>query len=183
MNGSSSYSRLLPSESFLFASDRFDRDLVRDFLFVFSRAEYALKATGFVKVGPHDVPKIQWTDFARELGDRLFNCPDAAIENAQQYLVENPPKKQTYGTHGLVWKERRQRSDQSSAEFLIESATQVRHNLFHGGKDLMGRLAERDRELVQAAMLIIAFAISLHPQVEKVFQDDGPFEKNNSAVT
>lgn len=171
---STSYKHLLPSESSLFASNRFDRDLVRDFLFVFSRAEYALKKAGFVHAGFNDVPKIEWREFASKLGDRLLNCPDEAIESAELYLSTNPPKKQTYGPHGLEWRERSRRSDQSAAQFLIESATQVRHNLFHGGKDLMGRLAERDSELVSAALLVIAFAISLDSEIQKAFQDAGP---------
>jgi hypothetical protein len=168
------YSDLLPSRNLLFASDRLDRDLVRDFLFVFSRAEYALKACGFVSGRQNGDPIIEWKRLAHNLGNRLLEPVDAALDTAREYLLSYPPRKQSFTGLGLAWKERVRSADQSEAAFLMESVKQVRNNLFHGGKELMGRLAERDKVLVQSALLVIAFAISSHPDVRRAFCDAGP---------
>lgn len=169
------YARFLPSRSLLFSPDQFDRDLVRDFLFAFSRAEYALKTAGFLKRGGYDEPKIEWRRFAETIAVELDGTLlDEKVLQAREYLSEHPPDRQVFPKSGLQWQPRVQRPDQTNAQFLIESVTQVRNNLFHGGKELMGRLAERDRELVEAALIMVVFAVSLDDRVSALYLDAGP---------
>ena len=174
MSARYSYTRFLPSHSLLFAPDRFDRDLVRDFLFAFSRAEYALKWAGFVRGGRWGELKIEWSRFAEDIAPQLSASSDDQVSKARQYLTENPPKREALSASGLKWQRRVRRADQSDAQFLIESVTQVRNNLFHGGKELMGLLAERDRQLVDSALTMVVFAVSVHGRVAAIFQEAGP---------
>jgi hypothetical protein len=174
MSSANSYTRFLPSCGASFSPDRFDRDLVRDFLFAFSRAEYALKAAGFVRAGKWGELHILWSAFAEEIAETLNAAADLDVLEAQRYLRDNPPKKQVLSASGLQWQAREKRNNQTDAQFLVESVTQVRNNLFHGGKELMGRLAERDRELVGAALTTVAFAVSAHVCVSALFEEVGP---------
>lgn len=168
-----SHQHILPSQSRLFAPDQIDRDLVRDFLFLFSRAEYALKACGFVRGGRYDEPIVEWRKFARTLG-KDFSSNDPELVRAREYLLGNPPKQQKVRDGQLAWSDWQARDDENIAEYLIESAKHVRNNLFHGGKQSLGRLAERDRKLLKAALLVIAHAISLHPEASVQFREYPP---------
>jgi len=57
----------------IFSSPRIDRDLVTDFFMEFARAEYALKRAGYVGPDVHCAPQIKWDDFARSVGEKLFD--------------------------------------------------------------------------------------------------------------
>jgi hypothetical protein len=168
------FTLFLPSHSPLFARDRFDGDLVRDFLFAFSRAEYALKAAGFVRAGRYSEPRILWASFADEVASELVASVYEDVLRSRRYLVEHPPMKQVFSESGLKWHARARGHSQTEAQFLIESVTQVRNNLFHGGKELMGRLAERDQSLIEAALIMVAFAVSSHHRVAAFYEDAGP---------
>jgi hypothetical protein len=171
---SHSYTRFLPSSNSLFALDPVDRDLVRDFLFAFSRAEYALKASGFVTRGASPEPRIQWDEFAREIATDLANPTSDEVSRAKQYLNDYPPMKQVYRQSSLRWEARVRSAEQTPETFLIRSVTQVRNNLFHGGKELRGPLAERDRRLVHSALTMVAFAVSVHDRVAMYYGEVGP---------
>ena len=66
--------------------------LSNQFFQVFSRTEYALKATGFHK-GKGDA-KANWEMFADEIEDRINDCLDSDFKQAIKYLSDRPPKKQ-----------------------------------------------------------------------------------------
>src|SRR5438876_12413600 len=119
------YEQLLPANNRLFASERFDRDLVRDFLFLFSRAEFALKAAGLVRPRAHEQPHVEWERFARGLGGRLLSAPDAEVAEAESYLTDHPPDREVLEDQVLRWRRRRQRADQTREDFLIESVKTV----------------------------------------------------------
>jgi hypothetical protein len=167
------YKDFLPSRHGLFAGTRFDRETVADFLLLFSRAEYALKAAGFVRRGQYDEPKIQWSRFADSIREDLRPTSDGALQEAFQYLGDHPPHRQVLEGHHLRWRPRTTRTDQTLEAFLIESITTVRNNLFHGGKELSTPLTERDRILVRSALLVLAHAISVSESVAHEFAEAG----------
>jgi len=68
-----------------------------------------------------------------------------------------------------------QRSNNSmDPTFLVRSITTVRNNLFHGGKEIEGPLAERDRHLIQNSLLLLVQAIRLEPSVRRAFGELPP---------
>lgn len=168
------YEDLLPRNHALFAATRFDRETVADFLLLFSRAEYALKAAGLVSAGAADAPQISWDRFANTLPGKLSPPPDPAIADALQYLQHHPPDRQVLKQGHLRWLPRTISSGQSEEAFLIRSITTVRNNLFHGGKELARPFAERDRLLVRSALLVLAYALSRHETVLAAYLDAGP---------
>jgi hypothetical protein len=157
----------------LFSSPRIDRELVTDFFMTFARTEYALKRAGYVEAGRSDEPRIKWDDFARSIGDTLLNSCSPAVAEAISYLSSNPPQKQVVRHRGLGW-EPRTSDNPRDPIFLMRSITTVRNNLFHGGKEVTGRLAERDHGLVQSSLVILAHAIGLDTNVEHAFKELPP---------
>lgn len=168
-----SYRRLIPGNSHLFDAPTHDKDLVRDFLFVFSRAEYALKWSNYVCRGYNNAPTVNWEKFIAEIEKPFARDADKHLADARKFLMENPPKRQVFQDSKLVWKLRSQ-GDQTTGMFLIHSVKHVRNNLFHGGKELGGKLVARDRDLIASAITVLAFAISLDPAVARVYEDAGP---------
>jgi hypothetical protein len=130
----------------LYSSPRIDRELVTDFFMTFTRTEYALKRAGYVEAGWSGEPRIKWDDFARSIGDTLLNSCSPAVAGAISYLSSNPPQKQVVRHGGLAW-EPRTSDNLRDPVFLMRSITTVRNNLFHGGKEVRGMLAERDHRL------------------------------------
>ncbi len=166
--------QILPEAERLFAPSRFDRELVTEFLFFFSRAEFALKAAGFAEPDRNDAPKMRWSSFADSLAGCLNSLNDTALADAYQVLNTRPPHRHVFKDGQLCWRPRRRRDGQSPEAFVIESVTTVRNNLFHGGKELTSPFSERDRELVRSALVVLAHAVSLHPTVRSHFGDTGP---------
>jgi hypothetical protein len=157
----------------LFSSPRINRELVTDFFMTFARTEYALKRAGYVEAGRSDEPRIKWDDFARSIGDTLLNSCSPAVAEAISYLSSNPPQKQVVRHRGLGW-EPRTSDNPRDPVFLMRSITTVRNNLFHGGKEVTGRLAERDHGLVQSSLVILAHAIGLDTNVQHAFEELPP---------
>jgi hypothetical protein len=159
----------------LFSPGRLDRDLVADFFMLFARAEFALKDAGFVRgLGKKkDEPSVDWNRFARALGSKLTSPDDPRIQEAVRFLQEKPPKKQVYRDRQLKW-EPRECTNFTDPEFVIRSITTVRNNLFHGGKEIVGLMAERDRELVQNSLVVLAYCMTLNERVLRALNDLPP---------
>ena len=117
------------------------------FFKLFSRAEYALKASGFVK-RPSNSPthnavgettmkaKPDWATFSRSV-DASFLCAIAdqpSLGDACHALFGAPPKKQTVdGSGNLRW-EAMTLGQSVSADPTTNILNVLRNNLFHGGK-------------------------------------------------
>ncbi len=157
----------------IFSAPRIDRELVADFFMVFARAEYALKRARYVEAGRAGEPRIKWDEFGRVLGDRLFDPGSAPVAEAISYLMENPPSKHIIKNGHLEWRPRVS-AEPRDAVFLIRSITTVRNNLFHGGKEIQGLLAERDRRLVRSSLVVLAHALTLLPEVWHAFEELPP---------
>ncbi len=157
----------------LFSADRLDRELVADFFMFFARAEFALKRANFIHHGRGDGVDVDWSRFARSLGDQATRPGNTRILEAVRYLQDKPPKKQVYTDGHLQWKNR-QCANPDDPEFIVRSVTTVRNNLFHGGKEAVGLMAERDRELLEHSLLALAYWVTLNEQVREAFRELGP---------
>ncbi len=165
----------LPSVDQLFLADQVDRDLVLAFLMTFSRAEHALKSCGFATEANSQI-RIDWNDFADAVADRVFTSGGTAVADATAFLTRCPPKRQTLGPERWVARTGSPRN----ARFLIKSVTTVRNNLFHGGKEMTWRLAERDRRLIESALLVLKHVVQLHVGVRAAFGEVGPSHSPNA---
>ena len=150
-----------------------DKDLVTGFTIFFSRFEYALKRTEEYADGEGKYPKPNWKEFAKN-HDKLFNSQKTNdIEEAVNYLTNNPPKKQILCNGKLGWDD-----DVANEKLLLPnlllSVCGVRNNLFHGGKFSSGPVTDpgRDSVLLKSCMVILEECLSLNDELHKHFFTD-----------
>jgi hypothetical protein len=168
------YFSSLPGATNLFGSPRIDRELVANFFMIFSRAEYALKRAGLFLPEKRGGVDIQWDQFASSIAHSLSGIKDTRLTRAIDYLTQHPPRKQFVNAAGqLDWKERK-RGNQSDAEFLIRSITTVRNNLFHGGKEVTWTMAERDHDLIENSLIVLAYCVNQNHGVWRAFAEIPP---------
>lgn len=162
----------LRSTHWLFAANAFDRKLVADFLFLYARAEYALRAAGFTLEIESKPVRTNWSKFAEQLTSDPAAEDNPELERAVRYLKAFPPK-----TFRVRWdrsiRERETSRDNSTNEFLLRAVGDVRNNLFHGGKDLAGSAIERDEKLIKAAFIVLAWALQTKEDVWGFFNEPG----------
>ena len=113
------------------------RSLVYDFFFWFSRFEYALKESRFLKypnVG--DRAEAGWDRFISEWKDRY------RLSRAGQALIAANPKRQFVTAGDLDFRDIGFDHGASDLEQVVRFAQAVRNNLFHGGKYPDGLITE-----------------------------------------
>ena len=144
-------------------------DLALEFLGMFSRFEFALKAATFRQQGGGEV-KADWAAFAQSIAGS-FNpnrTPDSAAASA--YFAAEPLRYLVERNGALAWVPFVPRGN-SDAERTISIIRQIRNNLFHGGKFAPDNRASADRDtrLVNAAMVLLSEMLSLVPDVEAAY--------------
>lgn len=138
------------------------RELVCDFLAVFARAEYALKAGGFAKAVGGDRAAADWTKFAKNVSSGFDREASPELSRAVTYLITNPPQRQTYQVENdLGWGAVPVKSNASHAERLVEYVKCVRNNLFHGGKYLPVPASAPDRDFLLLSSMVVLSALLL----------------------
>ena len=144
-----------------------DRALVCEFFAVFSRFEYALKATGFCKTGQFAAP--DWSRFQKCIGANLSGCDDHEVVNAIQFLIAHPPQVQKVEGGRVVFRPVDLRGN-NDGKRAIEAARRVRNNLFHGGKHTPHSPRERDEKLISCSLLVLQACLKLHPDLHAEFE-------------
>ena len=141
-----------------------EKELVQDFFSAFAASEYELKVHGFIRRGSEDA-QADWDRYASTIHQR-FNIRRAPIAKAWKTLTANPPRKQVVRAGRLAWKPTEKPARASDAEWGLLLVRRVRNNLFHGAKFILGPGDQfvRDRELVEAALVILNFALQLMPR-------------------
>lgn len=110
-------------------------ELACEFLAVFSRMEYALKATGYAS--PNEGKVIAtWDKFANEIDEAFGQVVDEELTIAVDYLLNDPPRKQVMKNGALAFEDRVVDGQQRRAQQALLMVRTVRNNLFHGGKYL-----------------------------------------------
>lgn len=141
--------------------------IASDFLHVFARTEYALKASGFNNGdGPAEA---NWGHFAREVEVFVAAPPNDEVRNAIDFILSDPPKKQFLVKGQLQWKAV-EPSTNSKADKLFQYIRRVRNNLFHGGKFNGHWFApERSEALMTTSLVVLRAAIEVNAKVSDAF--------------
>lgn len=132
--------------------------LVTQFLSVFSRCEFAMKATGYRR-DEHGIAAPAWRKLQADARGWLVVEEGSELHAAIEFLRATPPKIETFAA-GFQPEPFKQADPVAQA---IESATRVRHNLFHGGKHHPEERAGRDEQLVRAALTLLLAVIEQCP--------------------
>lgn len=72
---------------------RFNRNLITEFFFVFSRFEYALKRAGLVKPKRRSA-EPDWDTFGESIEGRYNPNETSELASAVHYLLSEPPQRQ-----------------------------------------------------------------------------------------
>lgn len=122
---------------------------------LFSRFEYAMKRSDFIKEGPHHSADPDWKEFGRALGADFFSRIKGKATT--RILIEKPPSQLKFkpavapDQANAEWSVRTYTPD---IEGLIESVKQVRNNLFHGDKGSPNDVG-RNSQLIGAAHAVL----------------------------
>ncbi len=145
-------------------------DLACDFLGVFARSEYALKAARFAGGNEKQV-NADWDAFAKAIANRFHPSKSQDLRTAVDYLLTNPPKKQVLKNKTLEFSDAPPDRNQSKAQEVLLMVRRVRNNLFHGGKFLPVPVSDPDRDklLVQHSLTVLRACIRLHDEVAEAY--------------
>jgi hypothetical protein len=153
-------------------------EVVLQFFVAFSRFEYALKRSGFVKCGPSHSVLPDWNKFASErLDEQIEDLMDTEFTAARSYLFQKPPQRQILRSNNTTgWCENSKRHNESEGVYLLRLVRDVRNNLFHGGKyprpdGLVTDQALHNSQLLQACLTILEKCLSLDAKVKGYFEE------------
>ena len=141
-------------------------DLACMFLAVFSRMEYALKATDYVYENKGKVT-ASWDKFVNEIDEAFRLISDKEFVVAVDYLLTYPPRKQVRKDRVLTFENQVIDGNQKRAQQALFMVRTVRNNLFHGGKYLPNGEEEtrRNCQLVAYSLTILKYCIPLNNRV------------------
>ena len=150
-----------------------DRDLVLRFFAVFSRFEYSLKRSGFLKTGEKAEPN--WDTYANGLLGYFAGVQDEAFRDALAFLVKEPPKTQVIKGSDLDWKATVRGDGECHERFVLRLISTIRNNLFHGGKypRPLGPMDDvaRNRRLLEVGITILMQCLELSAEVRHRFEE------------
>jgi len=147
------------------------KTLATEFLGVFSRFEYALKAAGFVR-GDHKRVEADWDTFARQIAPKFKRTRNPQLDVAVKYLLTQPPRRQVIVNKRVAWRDSPPDANVSESERVLLMVRRVRNNLFHGAKYWSpenGRRA-RDRLLVAHSLTVLKVCVSLNEEVTIMYE-------------
>lgn len=157
----------LNRKQFLMPKDQDLHLLATEFFLVFSRFEYALKASGFNKGDGPAQPN--WSMFAAAVKNWVSSTRDQKVSEAIQFILREPPKKQFIEHGNIVWKDGCL-STQSQSDALFQYIRRIRNNLFHGGKFNGHWFApERSELLMRAGLIVLKAAVEQESSVRAAY--------------
>lgn len=154
-----------------------DRDLVFRFFAVFSRFEYALKRSSFVKKGRYGEALPDWGKYANELQGQFAVVQDERFKNACAYIKKEPPKTQivSRSQRDLSWKDTLPCKDDFEERYILYLVRTVRNNLFHGGKYEypVGPVEDvaRNHHLLESALAVLKQCLALSSKVNTIYTE------------
>lgn len=154
-----------------------DKELLLEFFLVFSRFEYALKASGFFKRHPTDPPRWpkaepDWDSFAVSLRDTFNPSATDDLRQACEYLRDSPPNQQVILDDAVAWETPVRPDNETDIEFLLRMVRCVRNNLFHGGKYNIAVHEDtvRTEMLLRSSLTLLAACLKLAPQQQAAYR-------------
>ncbi len=161
---------LLPGAQSTFYTPQIDRDLLLDFLMVFSRFEYSLKKCGFVR-GNEKRAWPDWDKFGAANYERFDTIEDVALMDAVDFLRREPPKKQVFRDDQLGWEKVTHNPKEPLFLYVLLLVRTIRNNLFHGGKFSDGPIDEpaRNYQLLHSALTVLRASVSFDSEMSNIF--------------
>lgn len=127
-----------------------DRDIVFGYMVVYSRFEYSLKRSGYVRRDGNSV-SANWERYIKDI-ERTFGTESSTqVKEAIDYLLNHPPQSQVLSDQQqLTFQSHSSTLNGSIPLRLYHCARIVRNNLFHGGKYPSNPVSDvaRDRMLL-----------------------------------
>ena len=150
-----------------------DEKLVFKFFAIFSRFEYALKRTGFLR--DQERAEADWDRYSTCLRGRFAVLGSLTFTDACAYLEQESPRQQVVDGTRLTWKACLRGNGESEESYVLRMVRTVRNNLFHGGKypDPSGPVQEvaRDRRLLGACITVLEECLRSSPEVRCAFEE------------
>lgn len=147
-------------------------ELACEFLAVFSRMEYALKATPpYARVAGNKV-EAWWDRFANDLDAAFCAIPGEAFGTAVNYLLNHPPRKQVFLDSAVAFVDQKIDPNQTKAQQALLMVRTVRNNLFHGGKHYPDgeHEAGRNELLVSHSLTVLKHCVALNEEVGQRYE-------------
>lgn len=143
--------------------------LACEFLAVFSRMEYALKASGYA-IGANKV-EAWWDKFANDVEAQFKAVKDENFVGAVKYILTAPPRKQVLNGNAVAFADQTIDQNQGTAQQVLLMIRTVRNNLFHGGKVLPDgeKEAGRNERLVVSSLVVLRRCVSLNDGVHQSY--------------
>lgn len=148
-----------------------DRALALRFLATFSRFEYSLKRSNFLKSGVRAEP--DWDGYANTLRGQFESVQDSSFREATAFLLKEPPKTQIVSSQGLDWQNTTRGDGQHDERYILRLVQTVRNNLFHGGKYPLKPVEDvgRNKKLLEASIIVLDQCLKLSQDLRDVFYE------------
>ncbi|MFD1770140.1 MULTISPECIES: hypothetical protein [Sphingobacterium] len=136
--------------------------LLNEFFIAFSRFEFTLKISGYLKDNVKKEAHPDWLKFGlkkKETFDDYIDSleTDDELKTAIEYILINPPKKQFVGDDNMLMFALVPDENPSNTQKLCTYITRIRNNLFHGAKFLKSYGdSSRDWKLISCALLVLS---------------------------
>jgi len=146
-----------------------DRELVWKFFLAFSRFEYALKCSRYVRQNRDGAVFADWQRFASTHRKKFTANRDNKVRMACVYFTKRPPRQQIL-VHGVLgWRNSNPLGNTPLLCWLVLMLARVRNNLFHGGKFPWQVDPCRNSTLVRHALVLLEAFADLDASVKHYF--------------
>lgn len=144
-------------------------NLIQKFFFTFSRFECALKNTPGYLTGNNDA-KPNWDVFANNISEEFDVTINNDVQQAVEYIIGEPPRKQINNNGMLVWEESIVDDNATITNKLCIYIRRVRNNLMHGGKYNGNYSPEsRNYQLIKHSIVLLDYFLELSDEVKVNF--------------
>lgn len=150
----------------IFFNSTIKSELICNFLAVFSRMEFALKASIKYAIGNEKGVSADWDKFAKDY-ESFVEKDDSKLIEAIDYLFNAAPNKQVLEDNELKFIPTENTEGKTTKQLLI-LVRRVRNNLFHGGK-YHPNDEGRDELLIVYTLKILEMCVKLDSDVYSLY--------------
>lgn len=142
-------------------------EVVCEFFAVFSRFEFTLKESGFIRTS-RGYAEPAWKDFSAALAKSFQSPVGSAQAKAIEFLVNEPPMVQVSKDD---WKYKSLYGE-TPIEQALDAVTRVRNNLFHGGKHTPHSPPGRDEQLVRSSLAVLYACLEQDESLRSTYEQN-----------
>ncbi|WP_196893594.1 hypothetical protein [Aureivirga marina] len=148
--------------------EEIDFELIEKFFITYSRFEFALKQVEkYRKKNGKGIVEPNWEKFYSE-NDSIMNFEiNENLKDSKEYLENYSPNSQFINdAKEVIW--RNSSINNTGNDRVRIYISIIRNNLFHGGKSNNLHL-ERNKKLIESALIILDYLLELDPVVKNKF--------------